>query len=107
MVVVTLQIDFSGEVGQMVASLLLHIAQMERTRIRERQAEGIAAAKEAGKKWGGRRKGSTVLDYDRMMELHAKGLRVSEIASALGCSRQSVYAGLRARGVAVGRRRCG
>ena len=45
MVVVTMQMDFNGEVGQMVASLLLHIAQMERTRIRERQAAGIAAAK--------------------------------------------------------------
>ena len=35
LVVITMQMDFSGEVGQMIASLLLHIAQMERTRIRE------------------------------------------------------------------------
>jgi hypothetical protein len=38
-----------------------------------------------------------------MMELHAKGFKVAEIATALGCSRQSVYAGLRERRVAVGR----
>ena len=57
LVVLTLQMDFSGEVGQMVASLLLHIAQMERTHIRERQAAGIAAARARGRRWGGRKKG--------------------------------------------------
>lgn len=51
LVVITTQMDFSGEVGQMVASLLLHISQMERTRIRERQAAGIAAARADGKRW--------------------------------------------------------
>ena len=55
LVVITMQMDFSGEVGQMIASLLLHIAQMERTRIRERQAAGIQAARASGKRWGGRR----------------------------------------------------
>ena len=50
LIVITMQMDFSGEVGQMVASLLLHIAQMERTRIRERQAAGIAATRAKGKR---------------------------------------------------------
>ena len=55
LIVVTMQMDFSGEVGQTVASLLLHIARMERTRIRERQAAGIAAARTNGRRWGGRK----------------------------------------------------
>ena len=69
LVVITTQMDFSGEVGQMVASLLLHIAQMERTRIRERQAAGIAAARANGKRWGGRKSGAGLkADPDRVAE---------------------------------------
>ena len=50
--------------------------------------------------------GSTVIDYARAAQLHAKGLRVSEIATALGCSRQSLYNGLRKRAVAVAKGMC-
>ena len=60
LIVITMQMDFSGEVGQMVASLLLHIAQMERTRIRDRQAAGIAASRATGKRWGGRKPGTAL-----------------------------------------------
>jgi DNA invertase Pin-like site-specific DNA recombinase len=90
LVVLTMQIDFSGEVGQMVASLLLHVAQMERTRIRERQAAGIAAARAAGKRWGGRKPGSGKVDAKRVHELRGRGLKNTEIAAALGVSVRSV-----------------
>ena len=43
-VIVTMQIDLSGALGQTVAALLLGLSQMEREAIRERQAAGIAAA---------------------------------------------------------------
>ena len=105
-VIVTMQIDLSGALGQTVAALLLGLAQMEREAIRERQAAGIAAARANGRRWGGRKPGSTVIDYGRAAKLHAKGLRMSEIATALGCSRQSLYNGLRKRGVAVAKGTC-
>ena len=105
-VMVTMQIDLSGALGQTVAALLLGLAQMEREAIRERQAAGIAAARANGTKWCGRKPGSTVIDYGRAAQLHAKGLRMSEIATALGCSRQSLYNGLRKRRVAVAKGTC-
>ena len=91
LVVITMQMDFSGEVGQMIASLLLHIAQMERTRIRERQAAGIAAARANGKRWGGRKRGTGLkADPKRVQELRTRGLTNREIATALGISTRTV-----------------
>ena len=91
LVVITTQMDFSGEEGQMVASLLLHIAQMERTRIRERQAAGIAAARANGKRWGGRKTGTGLkADPSRVMVLRRQGLANHEIAAALGVSTRTV-----------------
>jgi DNA invertase Pin-like site-specific DNA recombinase len=96
LVVLTLQMDFSGEVGQMVAALLLHIAQMERTRIRERQAAGIAAAKASGKRWGGRKPGTGLkVSPARVLELRARGLTNAEIARACGVSVRTVIRTLR------------
>lgn len=91
LVVITLQLDFSGEIGQMIASLLLHIAQMERTRTRERQAAGIAAAKATGKRWGGRRPGTGLkADPKRVLQLRRRGLTNREVASALNISTRTV-----------------
>ena len=70
---------------------------MERNRIRERQAAGIAAAKERGVTWGGRKVGARLIDYGRAEQLREKGLNISEIASALGCSRQSLYVHFRSK----------
>ena len=90
LVVITLQIDFSGDIGQMIAALLLHIAQMERTRIRERQAAGIAAARANGKRWGGRKPGTYKADPKRVLALRRRGLTNAEIAAALGVSTRTV-----------------
>ncbi len=91
LVVITLQIDFSGEIGQMIASLLLHIAQMERTRIKERQEAGITAAKASGKRWGGSRSGIGLkADPQRVADLRRQGLTNGEIGSALGVSTRTV-----------------
>lgn len=43
--IVTLNVDLKSTVGQMVATLLLHIAQLQREQIRERQRLGIEAAR--------------------------------------------------------------
>ena len=57
-VAVTQQIDLSGAVGRMVASVLFGLAEIESEYRRERQAAGIAVAKERGI-YRGRRPGTT------------------------------------------------
>lgn len=75
----------------MIASLLFHIAQMDRTRIRERQAAGIAAAKANGKRWDGRKHGTGLkANPVRVQELRTRGLTNREIATALGVSTRTV-----------------
>ena len=91
LIVITLQIDFSGEIGQMIAALLLHLAQMERSRLRERQAAGIAAAKADGRTWGGRKPGTGLkADPKRVIELRRRGLTIREVAASLGISTRTV-----------------
>jgi len=57
-VAVTEQIDLSGAVGRMVASVLFGLAEIESEYRRERQASGIAVAKERGV-YRGRQRGTT------------------------------------------------
>jgi len=81
--------DFAGVVGQMVAALLLGIAQMEQQTRRERQAAGIEQAKAKGK-YTGRKPGTLKASPARAKALQAKGLSVPEIAASLGVSARSV-----------------
>ena len=87
---VTQQIDLSGTVGHLIASLLFGIAEMESQHIKERQAAGIAVAKEKGT-YKGRKKGATKAKPERAQELTAKGLNAKEIANALGISERTVF----------------
>lgn len=57
-VVVTQQIDLSGSVGRLVASVLFGLAEIEQEYRRERQAAGITVAKRKGV-YRGRLKGTT------------------------------------------------
>lgn len=83
--------DFSGSIGQMVASLLLGIAQIENESRRERQAAGIAAAKAKGKTWGGRKPGIASKEKARKcVELRAKGMSVRDVAKYLNLSTATV-----------------
>lgn len=88
---VTQQIDFNGAVGKLIAAVLFAVAQMETETRRERQAAGIAVAKERGI-YKGRQKGATKagVDTDRAVQLREQGLTHSEIAKALGVSLSSV-----------------
>lgn len=88
-VAVTQQIDFNGTLGKMLAAVLLGVAEMEQETRRERQAAGIAAAKERGV-YTGRKPGTLKASPERAQELNANGLTVTEIAQALGVSRRSV-----------------
>jgi DNA invertase Pin-like site-specific DNA recombinase len=86
----TQQIDLSGPVGHMIASLLFGIAEIELQHAKERQAIGIALAKKRGV-YKGRRPGTTKAAPARARALKRQGLTVLEIAHALGVKERSVY----------------
>jgi DNA invertase Pin-like site-specific DNA recombinase len=89
-VAVTQQIDLSGPVGRMVASVLFGLAEIETEYRRERQAAGIAVAKKRGV-YRGRDHGTTKAPACRARELRGRGLTVQEIATALGVSRRTAF----------------
>lgn len=86
---VTQELDLSGAVGKLVAGVLFGIAEIEHQHIRERQAAGIALAKERGV-YTGRKAGTTKAKPARARELRKQGLKIQEIASALGVSGRTV-----------------
>lgn len=86
---VTQQIDLSGAVGRLVAGVLFGIAEIEKQHIRERQAAGIALAKEKGI-YTGRKSGTTKAKPERAKELKGRGLKNIEIAQALDVSPRTV-----------------
>ena len=90
LVSVTQQLDLSGTVGKMIASVLLGIAEMELEHIKERQAMGIEVAKENGK-YQGRKPGSKKkIDEKRLLALKEKGAKNTEIAQLLGVSSKTI-----------------
>ncbi len=77
-------------ISDLVLQLLSYVAENERTNIRQRQAEGIAAAKAKGIKFGRRRRYNP-LDYIEIYEkTAAKQLKVMEAAAIMGVS-ESTY----------------
>ena len=86
--------DAMGSVGKcvedMLLSLLAYVAQTERDKNRQRQAEGIAIAKAAGKYRGSSKRAypEEVL-RDAQAALSAEGK--SAAARVLGCDRATVY----------------
>jgi DNA invertase Pin-like site-specific DNA recombinase len=89
-VAVTQQIDLSGTIGHMVASVMFGLAEIELEYRRERQAAGIALAKRKGV-YKGRRSGTTKAQPARAQELHAYGLTIPEIANAMAVSERTVF----------------
>ena len=87
-VAVTQQIDLSGAIGRMVASVLFRLAEIESGYRWERQAARIAVAKERGV-YRGRQRGTAKAAPRRARELRGRGLTVQEIAIALGVSRRT------------------
>ena len=86
---ITQQIDLSGVVGQIVASVLLGLGEIELSNIRQRQAAGISVAKKKGV-YQGRKSGTTKGEPVRARELRSQGLKLKEVASALGVSTSTV-----------------
>jgi DNA invertase Pin-like site-specific DNA recombinase len=91
---VTQQIDFSGTVGKILASVLLGVAEMEQENRRERQAAGIALAKKQGV-YLGRKRGTTKAKPERALALRKKGLTVKDIAKVLDVSMNTTFIYLR------------
>lgn len=80
-------VDTSTAAGKAFLDMLGVFAEFETNLRRERQAEGIAAAKEAGVYTG--RKPS--IDADKVKALADQGIGPSEIARRMGIGRASVY----------------
>ena len=82
---------FSCDANDAFARLQLQMmgafAEFERNIIRQRQAEGIARAKDRGV-YKGRKK---TIDDNRIRKIKAEGHSVTEIAELVGVSRMTVY----------------
>jgi DNA invertase Pin-like site-specific DNA recombinase len=93
-VAVTQQIDLSGAVGRMMASVMFGLAEIELEYRRERQAAGIAVAKARGA-YRGRKRGTSKAHPERARQLRGRGLTAKEIANALSISERTVHRYLR------------
>jgi DNA invertase Pin-like site-specific DNA recombinase len=85
-------IDTSTPAGKCFFDMLAAFAEFETGIRKERQAEGIAKAKAAGKYLG--RKPS--IDADKVRKMKSEGIGVTAIAREMGISRVSVYRVLKA-----------
>ena len=82
-------IDTSTPHGEVLGLLLGAITDFERQVVRERQAMGIAKAKQAGRYKG--RKPTAMAKADEVLTLNAQGLTRQKIADQLGIGVASVY----------------
>ena len=73
----------------LVAGVLFAIAEIELQHVKERQAAGIAAARQRGV-YKGRKPGATKAKPQRARELRAKGMKLPEIAQALNVNKRTV-----------------
>ena len=80
-------VDTDSSTGKLMMSILGAVAQFESDIRRERQLEGIAKAKAAGK-YRGR---PHTIDPDRVKELRASGMGPAQIAREMNIGRASVY----------------
>jgi DNA invertase Pin-like site-specific DNA recombinase len=84
--------DTGTATGRLMIQVIGAIAEFERSMMLERQKDGIAAAKAAGKYKG--RKPTARNQADQVRELAAQGVSKVEIAQRLGMHRASVYRAL-------------
>lgn len=88
-------LDLSTPAGRLMANVLASVAAYETEVRAERVLAGQAAARAAGKKWGGSKKGR-LLKVTReqlvmVQRMKREGAKVSVIARATGLSRPTVY----------------
>jgi DNA invertase Pin-like site-specific DNA recombinase len=92
-------LDLGTAAGRLMAHVLASVAAYETEVRHERQLAGIAAAKEAGKQWGGRKVGTriklTVEKEEAARKMAEDGKPIAEIARVLNVTMQTVYRALR------------
>ncbi|MBF9029542.1 recombinase family protein [Rhodobacterales bacterium HKCCE3408] len=89
LMVLDMNLDTSTATGALLLNLVGSIAEFERQIMLERQREGIAKAKAAGKYKG--RAPTARAKADDVLELRAQGVGPTEIAQRVGIGRASVY----------------
>ncbi|MEM1010398.1 MAG: recombinase family protein [Myxococcota bacterium] len=87
--ILVMGIDTATPTGKLMLTILGGIAEFEREIMLERQREGIAKAKAAGKYKG--RRATARAKTDEVMELSKAGVGPTEIAKTVGIGRASVY----------------
>lgn len=87
--ILDMSIDTGTPNGRLMLNILGSVAQFEREIMLERQREGIAKAKAAGKYKG--RKPTAKAKAKEVLALHAEGVGATEIARRVGIGRASVY----------------
>lgn len=78
-------------VADLVLQILAYVAEIERTFIKQRQAEGIAAAKRRGVKFGPSRKSNPERLEEYCEKWHQGEVTIREAAAALGVSNSLFY----------------
>ncbi len=96
----TFSSDESDPCAVLMLSVMGAVAEFERSMILERQREGIALAKAAGK-YKGRKAALTDERADELRARLTRGESVTALAKEFGISRQTVYNYLQLRGVIV------
>ena len=87
--ILAMDMDTSTPTGKLLLTILGSIAAFEREIMLERQREGIAKAKAAGKYKG--RKPTARAKSDEVLAMHRDGIGATQIAKELGIGRASVY----------------
>lgn len=84
--------DLTGRfIADLVLQILSYVAQTERELIKQRQKEGIAAAKERGVKFGAKRKTTPDCFPDVYKKWKKKEITTTQAVSILGLSRSTFY----------------
>ncbi len=88
-------VDLSTAAGRLIANVLASVASYENEVRAERIVAGQHAARAAGKRWGGSRKGRRLTVTDEQVEsirrLKSEGTKIAAIARSTGLSRPTVY----------------
>lgn len=84
-------VDTTTSTGKLTLAILGAVSAFESDLRAERQAEGIARAKQIEGKYRGR---APSIDYDQVRKLHSQGISPTQIASLLKIGRTSVYRAL-------------
>ena len=89
-------VDLSTPAGRLMANVLASVAAYETEVRAERVLAGQAAARAAGKRWGGSKPGRRLKVTDDQVEvihrMKADGKKIAAIARATGLSRPTIYA---------------